>query len=131
MATLLFLLPFLVWPLGLAQTPGAPIPKPRPPEEPLVTPTLWVEVLFGGKPALGILVVLQPLAPNRLPSGPSVLRLTDGEGRASLPLSASPERLLISFHDRERGLRLSVPLTFALGTFSLGPYRFALSLAPP
>lgn len=130
MAILLLLFLF-AWPLSLAQTPGAPIPKPRPPEEPLGVSTLQVEVLFEGKPASGILVVLQPLAPNRLPAGPPVLRLTDGEGRASFSLLASPDRFLISFQDREKGLRLQVPLTFALGIWSLGPYRFSLNLPPP
>lgn len=132
MATLLLpLLLFLAWPLSLAQAPGTPVPKPKPPEEPFAAPALRVEASFGGKPAPGILVILQPLAPNRLPSAPSVLQLTDSEGRVSLPLPASPERLLLSLQDRERGLRLQMPLAYALGTLSLGPYRFSLSLSPP
>lgn len=133
MAKLIATLLALTWglPLCLAQALGAPIPRPKPPGEPWVAPNLWVEVFFEEKPAPEILVVLQPLAPNRLPSGRPILRLTDGKGQAQLPLSTPPDRLLITFLDRERGLRLQVLLSFALGTWSLGPYRFHLALLPP
>ncbi|GAA6743909.1 hypothetical protein [Thermus antranikianii] len=115
----------------LAQKPEAPIPRPRPPEEPLSPPVLEVRVLFGETPLPGILVVLQPMAPNRMPFGKGILRLTDKDGTARFPLTEEATGFLIAFHDRERGLRLQMPLAFALGTWSLGPYRFALSLLPP
>lgn len=88
-------------------------------------------MLFGETPLPGILVVLQPMAPNRMPFGKGILRLTDKDGTARFPLTEEATGFLIAFHDRERGLRLQMPLAFALGTWSLGPYRFALSLLPP
>ncbi|WP_038048974.1 hypothetical protein [Thermus caliditerrae] len=126
-----FLALFLLTSLALAQGPGAPIPRPRPPEEPRGPSVLQVEIAFEEKPLPGVLVILQPLAPNHLPTGKGTLRLTDGEGKALFPLSQTPANLLLSIQDRERALRLQMPLAFALGTWSLGPYRLTLSLFPP
>lgn len=117
--------------LALAQGPGAPVPKPKPPQEPQDTSFLWVHVTFEGKPLRGVLVILQPLAPNHLPVGKGILRLTNEEGKAFFPLPQASGSLLLSIQDRERGLRLQVPLALALGTWSLGPYRFSLNLSPP
>ncbi|MFN4074043.1 MAG: hypothetical protein ACK4G4_11620 [Thermus sp.] len=126
-----FLTILLLTSLALAQGPESPIPRPKPPEEPRGSPLLQVEITFEERPLPGVLVILQPLAPNRLPTGKGVLRLTDKEGKALFSLSQPPANLLLSIQDREKGVRLQVPLAFALGTWSLGPYRFTLSLSPP
>lgn len=121
---------FFLFSLALAQGPEVPVPRPKPPEEPREPLLLRVETTYEGKPLPGVWVILQPLAPNRLPTGKGVLRLTDKEGKALFSLSQPPANLLLSIQDRERGVRLQVPLAFALGTWSLGPYRFTLSLSP-
>lgn len=119
---------FLLLSLALAQ---APIPRPKPPGEPKPTWSLRIEVTKTGTPVPGVLVLLQQASPNNLPIRQSLPRFTDAEGRVEIPLEAAPERYLLLLYSREENLRLQAPLALLLGTWSLGPYRFTLTLVTP
>ncbi|RTG98054.1 hypothetical protein CSW25_02415 [Thermus scotoductus] len=114
--------------LALAQ---APIPRPKPPEEPKPTWVLRVEVTKAGAPLPGVLVLLQEVSPNRLPIRQSLPRFTGPQGWVELRLEADPKGYLLLLQSREENLRVQAPLAVLLGSWSLGPYRFTLTLTTP
>lgn len=121
-------------PLALSQQ--APVPPPKPPQEPVAVQTyrLEVNVLQGSQPVPGIRALLYKLGPagRAVPVGTrGTARISGADGRMSWE-GLVETGLMLQLRDPRTGLSLTLPLTgeYLASPLTIGPYQIRLRTNP-